>query len=79
MNLGLLQSLCFLPYFSGLPPRNRPKQMSKGTLHFITKETEAQRVGSKQPQVIKLVAETGLNSEKREKGKQQREITVTFE
>lgn len=53
--------------------------MSKGTLHFITKETEAQRVGSKQPQVIKLVAETGLNSEKREKGRQQREITVTFE
>ena len=44
--------------------------MSKGTPHFITKETEAQREGSKQPKVIQLVAETGLNSEKREKGKQ---------
>lgn len=52
--------------------------MSKGTPHFTTKDTEAQRVGREQPKVIKLIAETGLNAEKREKAGS-KEIIVTPE
>lgn len=70
-------SLFFTPLLLDHLPEIGPERHIKGKILFCNDRNGSSERGW--PKVIKLVAETGLNSEKREKGQQQRDFMVTSE